>query len=143
MLKASNRTASSAVLLMLLLKCVKTPTAIAVAALGILPRDRENVKVVRKECPEQGWRENSPKGQGVLAELLGSHKELFVLCWGESGSQHFRLCLQNPPSSECATVPEAKTHTASSFLALTVAQPTGIPESSSPVEPPRSEEAVI
>lgn len=127
---------------MLLLKCVETLTALAVSALGILPHDQENVSVVWKECPEQGWRENSPKGQGALAELLGSHKELFVLCWGESGPQHLRLCLQNPPGSEYATVLEAKTHSASSFPALTVGRPAGIPESS-PVEPPRSEEAVI
>lgn len=75
------------------------------SALGMLPRDQENVKVVQKEYPEQGWRETSPKGQGALAELLGSHRELFALCWGESGPQHLRLCLQNPPDSECATVP--------------------------------------
>lgn len=94
---------------MLLLRCVKAPPALAVSAPGMLPRDEENVKVVRKEYPEQGWRETSPKGQGALAELLGSHRELFVLCWGERGPQHLRLFLQNLPGSECATVPEAKT----------------------------------
>lgn len=104
---------------MLLLKCVKTPPALDVSALGMLPHHWENVRVVQKECPEQGWRETSPKGQGALAELLRSDRELFEMCWGESGPQHLRLCLQNLPGSECATVCGAKTQRLSFIIPCT------------------------
>lgn len=90
-----------------------------------------------ERMPRAGLGGNISQRPGSSGRAAASHRELFELCWGESGPQHLRLCLQNPPGSECATVRGAKTQRLCFMIPCTDlwAQPAGIPESSPGVIP--------